>query len=161
MPRFSCAGMIAALAFVAVSFFPSTAMRAEDLPLPTLRALPGWTALPGGSRSVFIGIHGGTSAVTLLPSNSGGLLAVPGLTGRDFQRLISSFSDTAQVKAPQPDLNTPSPTHSIAFWLRLMLHTQPDIELFAEDTLEQAPRNSSPFMPSLFPIMLRLDDDDA
>ena len=54
------------------------------------RALPeGWTAMPAGARSTYLGIHGGTVPVSLLVSRDGmSLVSFVGQTGNDFLELL-------------------------------------------------------------------------
>ena len=54
------------------------------------RTLPeGWTAMPAGARSTYLGIHGGTVPVSLLVSRDGmSLVSFVGQTGNDFLELL-------------------------------------------------------------------------
>lgn len=49
----------------------------------------GWTAMPAGARSTYLGIHGGTVPVSLLVSRDGmSLVSFVGQTGNDFLELL-------------------------------------------------------------------------
>lgn len=73
-------------------------MAAGDGPAPSLpapatlngQALPeGWTLMPAGARSTYLGIHGGTVPVSLLVSRDGmSLVSFAGQTGNDFLELL-------------------------------------------------------------------------
>ena len=54
------------------------------------QSLPeGWTAMPAGARSTYLGIHGGTVPVSLLVSRDGmSLVSFVGQTGNDFLELL-------------------------------------------------------------------------
>lgn len=79
------------------SFLSTTAgSAADDTPQQTAPAtvsgqpLPeGWTAMPAGARSTYLGIHGGTVPVSLLVSRDGmSLVSFVGQTGNDFLELL-------------------------------------------------------------------------
>lgn len=68
---------------------------ADQSPAPaagplTGHALPeGWTGMPAGARSTYLGIHGGTVPVSLLVSRDGmSLVSFVGQTGNDFLELL-------------------------------------------------------------------------
>lgn len=73
--------------FTAAGDGPAPALQAPALngrPLPE-----GWTLMPAGARSTYLGIHGGTVPVSLLVSRDGmSLVSFAGQTGNDFLELL-------------------------------------------------------------------------
>ena len=73
---------------------PQPAGTTADTPQQTAtvsgQSLPeGWTAMPAGARSTYLGIHGGTVPVSLLVSRDGmSLVSFVGQTGNDFLELL-------------------------------------------------------------------------
>ncbi len=153
MSRLFYANLIATISFAIVLIFPLSTMHAGDrATAEPAAAATGWNSLPAGSRVVFIGVHGGTTPVTLHPKSDGTPLALPGGSGQDFLRLIRS-PETAKA-----DLATGG---SITFWLKQITAGVPNAGLFASETLEQNPRHTLPPLPARFPEANRQADDDA
>ena len=76
------------------SLFTAAGSTTADTPQQTAtvsgQSLPeGWTAMPAGARSTYLGIHGGTVPVSLLVSRDGmSLVSFVGQTGNDFLELL-------------------------------------------------------------------------
>ena len=76
------------------SLFTAASSTTADTPQQTAtvsgQSLPeGWTAMPAGARSTYLGIHGGTVPVSLLVSRDGmSLVSFVGQTGNDFLELL-------------------------------------------------------------------------
>ena len=76
------------------SLFTAAGSTTADTPQQTAtvsgQSLPeGWTAMPAGARSTYLGIHGGTVPVSLLVSRDGmSLVSFVGQTGNDFLVLL-------------------------------------------------------------------------
>ena len=76
------------------SLFTAAGSTTADTPQQTAtvsgQSLPeGWTAMPAGARSTYLGIHGGTVPVSMLVSRDGmSLVSFVGQTGNDFLELL-------------------------------------------------------------------------
>jgi len=93
----ACALLALACAWPALdksSLFTAAGSTTADTPQQTAtvsgQSLPeGWTAMPAGARSTYLGIHGGTVPVSLLVSRDGmSLVSFVGQTGNDFLELL-------------------------------------------------------------------------
>ncbi len=134
MSRFSCASLILLLALAAVLGCPVSAMHAERPFFSAPYDAPGWAAMPEGSRFVFVGVHGGTAAVSLFPANDNAPRAVPGGNGRDFSSLVRMADRTQSAAAA---------ARATAFWLHQFRSSADDAELFAAETSDRLSSGSS------------------
>ena len=67
----------------------------------------GWVSLPESERSSFAGIHGGTTPVSVMGTETEpGLKTVSGRTGDDFVQVLEGESDAAVIAKAEADSKT-------------------------------------------------------
>jgi len=53
-----------------------------------------WITMPEGNRATFVGIHGGTVPITIVSSEDGTMLALPGNSGKDFLNILRGVAQS-------------------------------------------------------------------